>query len=126
MRLRVISQDIALLLELIGVNLATGESLLENPLSFRARVRTRTPRPTPRGTLAQVIVAVREGVDQPNDDQYEEGEKEYEKDTPGYSGSSLETVVMKSIWWHDVTSLSSYSRSRRVRDERDGLHVTIG
>jgi hypothetical protein len=54
----VVSKDVALLLELVGVDLAARESLFEYSLCFRVWVRMKTSSRTRSWTVVEMIMTV--------------------------------------------------------------------
>jgi len=121
----VISEDVALLFEFVGVYLTTGKSLLENALSFWVGVWTVALWSNCAGTIVEVVAAVPKRADRPDDDQNDKDEKQEEEDAAAPAWSTPEKLLMKSDWWHDVTSFPTYSRSRRRGDKRDRRRITI-
>jgi len=72
----VISQDVALGLELIGVDLTSGKAFFEDALCLGIRVRSVIPGSKRSRTVMEAIVTVRERTNRPNDDQDGEHQKE--------------------------------------------------
>jgi hypothetical protein len=121
-----VAEYLALLLELVGVDLTAGEPLLKYALGLWTSRRTVNLTTAVTGTVMETVAAMRERADGPDDNQHREGKQEQQDDTVTHIGSASETIAMNSEWWHDVTSFPLYSRSRRRGRAIQRQRITIG
>jgi hypothetical protein len=112
----VVSQDVAPLFELVGVNFPTCESLLENALRLWMGVSPLTFGRHSTWAVVELVVAVSECADHPDEGEYDEHEEKQNNDAVPVPRAPSETRMTESLDRHVVTSFSTYSRSRRFRD----------